>query len=102
MQIIVEMGILGIALFAKIALDIIKGVTQKKVRDINIIRFAYLTSFLFISMQSSSGIFSNYFVWTVLIYLAFSKGILEKQPIPDKLENRGGGEHTCNQTKTIE
>jgi hypothetical protein len=83
-QIIVEMGILGLFLFWKIIKRIFKGITQRVVRNIDLVRFFYLTSFLFISMQSSSGIFSNYFIWAVLGFLFLSEDLFVSDKKSDK------------------
>lgn len=69
MQMIVELGILGLILISYIFMRVIRGVTKKNVTDIDIIRAVFFIGFIFISIQSSSGIFSNYFVWTVVMFL---------------------------------
>lgn len=74
-QMIVEMGILGIFFYIKIFIGVLKGITQSVVGNINLIRLLYLTSFVFISMQSSAGIFSNYFVWAVAAFIFLAEDL---------------------------
>jgi len=69
MQMIVELGILGLILISYIFKKIIRGVTKENVAAIDIIRAVFFMGFIFISLQSSSGIFSNYFVWTVIMFI---------------------------------
>jgi hypothetical protein len=78
-QIVVELGLLGIYFIYYVGKKTIRGLVYDSTQKINRLRLIYYISFPIISMQSSAGIFSNYFVWATLIYVAiYKKGIIRE------------------------
>ena len=83
-QVIVEQGILGLYFIYYVGKRTISGLVYDSTQKINKLRLIYFISFPIIAMQSSAGIFSNYFVWATLIYVS-----LYKKEITRENENFG-------------
>lgn len=77
-QLWVELGILAMILYAVIATVLIRDL-RRRPQDLTVnYRFAFVLAFILISMQSSTGIFSNYFVIAFISYVSLSKDLLKK------------------------
>lgn len=79
-QLWVELGLFAMVMYAAIAFKIIKDLRAKPF-DLTVnYRFCFVLAFILISMQSSSGIFSNYFVAAFVSYICLSKDLFASVP----------------------
>ena len=70
LQFIVESGILAILIVVFILKKLFNKIVSTSVKEIDIFKFSYAISFILLSSQSSSGIFSNYGFWLITLFVA--------------------------------
>ena len=68
-QLLVEFGYVAMILYCKIIKKIIDDFGKIGRDNTYLLKCAFAVGFVFLSSQSSVGIFSNYFTWTVVIYI---------------------------------
>lgn len=70
-QMVTEMGVVFISLLIYMILEQIKMYKQLEKKNINALKISISMAFVFLSSQSSIGIFSNYYFWIIIVYIIF-------------------------------
>lgn len=68
-QFVVEFGIVALIIYILIIKRLVTNFKKSNSR-INVLKLVFALSFILISSQSSQGILSNYYVWTIVLFIA--------------------------------